>query len=238
MRILFSYLFSYLAGTNNQDMKKIKLYLAHSQEVFLFGLHQGLANLNCQIVASHKTGIDALNYILEERPSIAIIEANMPVLSAFDIMKTASDKGVTTKFIIVFSNLQEEHLVLSRIWQLSGTIYTGDSFESIVGCIQKVVEGKKCVSDSFLTKQEIFDDVPLKNVHLLSETQINILSLIAPYKTSAAIAKVLNLSERTIEKHRSNIINKLKLPKKTNSLTKWAMKNHVLIRNIALRTNT
>ena len=219
-------------------MKKTKLYLAHSQEVFLFGLHQGLASLNCKVLASHKTGIDALNYILEERPAIAIIEANLPVLSVFDIMKTASDKNVATKFIVVFSNLQEEHLVLSRVWELSGTIYTGDSFEAIIGCIQKVAQGKKCISDSFLVKQDVFDDVPLKNVHLLSETQINILSLIAPYKTSAAIARVLNLSERTIEKHRSNIITKLKLPKKTNSLTKWAMKNHVLIRNIALRTNT
>ena len=219
-------------------MKKIEIYMAHSHEVFAYGLHQGLANLNCTILKRDSQGIDALHYIIENAPKIAILESDLPLLSAFDIMKTVVEKGIDTKFIIVFSSVEAEHVVIAKALHFSGTIYMGDSFKSVLECIKDVNKGKTHFSDSFITKMDELNDPAVANLELLSETEINVLSLITPYKNSAVIAKVLKLSERTIEKHRSNIIKKLKLDKKTNSLTRWAMKNHVLIRNIALRSHT
>ena len=212
--------------------------MAHSHEVFAYGLHQGLANLNCTILKRDSQGVDALHYIIEASPKIAILEADLPLLSAFDIMKTTAEKKIDTNFIIVFPSIEAEHLVMAKALHFSGTMYMGDTFKSVLECIKKVDQGKTHFSDSFIPKMDILNDESVTNLELLSETEINVLSLIAPYKNSAAIAKVLKLSERTIEKHRSNIITKLKLDKKTNSLTKWAMKNHILIRNIALRTAT
>ena len=153
-------------------------------------------------------------------------------------MKTAAEKQIKTKFIIIFPSVEAEHLVIARALHFSGTVYMGDPFESVLECISKVNKGKTHFSDSFIPKMDILKDPAVANLELLSETEINVLSLITPYKNSAVIASVLKLSERTIEKHRSNIIKKLKLDKKTNSLTKWAMKNHVLIKNISLRTPT
>jgi DNA-binding NarL/FixJ family response regulator len=219
-------------------MKKIEIYMAHSHEVFAYGLYQGLANLNCTILKMDNQGIDALHYIIENAPKIAILESDLPLLSAFDIMKTVAEKQIETKFIIIFPSVEAEHLVIARALHFSGTVYMGDSFKSVLECIKKVDKGKTHFSDSFIPKMDILNDPAVANLELLSETEINVLSLITPYKNSAVIAKVLKLSERTIEKHRSNIIKKLKLDKKTNSLTKWAMKNHVLIRNIALRSPT
>jgi two-component system, NarL family, nitrate/nitrite response regulator NarL len=47
--------------------------------------------------------------------------------------------------------------------------------------------------------------------------------LISQQKTSKQIAELLFLSERTVEGHRGNIIEKLGLPKEKNTLLKWAI---------------
>ena len=66
-------------------------------------------------------------------------------------------------------------------------------------------------------------DVLAKNIS--KEDKINELKLIAKDKTNKDIASLLFISHRTVEKHRSNIIQKLKLEHKTNSLLIWAKDN-------------
>lgn len=59
----------------------------------------------------------------------------------------------------------------------------------------------------------------------LTQTEMKIIVLISQNYSSKQIAETQNVSLRTIEKHRSNIIAKLNLSKDTNSLTKWALIN-------------
>ena len=67
-----------------------------------------------------------------------------------------------------------------------------------------------------------YDDSYLNN---LTPSEKKILKLIAKDKTNKEIASVLFISHRTVEKHRSNIISKLNLEHKTNSLLLWAKDN-------------
>ena len=59
----------------------------------------------------------------------------------------------------------------------------------------------------------------------LTFTEKKILELIAQQKTSKQIAEMLFISEKTVEGHRTNIINKLELPKEKNVLLIWASKH-------------
>jgi len=57
---------------------------------------------------------------------------------------------------------------------------------------------------------------------VLTFAERKVLALIAEHKTSKQIGDLLFISEKTVEGHRSNIINKLNLPKEKNSLLVWA----------------
>ncbi|WP_413818264.1 helix-turn-helix transcriptional regulator [Tenacibaculum sp. IB213877] len=59
----------------------------------------------------------------------------------------------------------------------------------------------------------------------LTLSEIEILFYIKEGFTSAQIAKLRNCSVRTIEKHRSNIISKLKIPSSQNALLVWILKH-------------
>lgn len=59
-------------------------------------------------------------------------------------------------------------------------------------------------------------------------SEVRILKLMAQSKTSTDIARLLFLSPRTVEKHRSNIIDKLQLDRKPRALNTWVEKNRHL----------
>jgi two-component system nitrate/nitrite response regulator NarL len=65
----------------------------------------------------------------------------------------------------------------------------------------------------------------LQILKLLSPSERTIVRLVAQEKSSKDIAELLSLSARTIEKHRSNIINKLGLAKEKDILNIWAKEN-------------
>lgn len=57
--------------------------------------------------------------------------------------------------------------------------------------------------------------------------QKKILELIALQKTSKQIAELLFISEKTVEGHRSKIVEKLELPKEKNAILKWLITNKI-----------
>lgn len=63
----------------------------------------------------------------------------------------------------------------------------------------------------------------------VSQSELNILRLIAKQKTTKEIADILNLSPSTIKNHRHSICRKLNLGEETNALLTWTLKNHKLL---------
>ncbi|MBV1924603.1 MAG: LuxR C-terminal-related transcriptional regulator, partial [Flavobacteriaceae bacterium] len=68
-----------------------------------------------------------------------------------------------------------------------------------------------------------------KKIELLTPSERTILKLIAQQQSTKEISDTLSISTRTVEKHRSNIINKLELNKETNTLITWALVNKMII---------
>ncbi|MEL6811535.1 MAG: LuxR C-terminal-related transcriptional regulator [Bacteroidota bacterium] len=210
-------------------MEQPILLLAHRYEVYLNGLIYGLESENYEIGKVVRSGIDALHYVIEKRPTLAILDTELPVLSAFDIIKTATEKGVKTKFVLIFPDAQQEYLVVSRSLNAAGTVLVSDSFDAISRCIDNVIKGITCFSSGFSNNSMMSIDTTLSYIDLLSETERQILFFIGKEKNSVQMAEMLGTSKRTVEKHRSNIIAKLKLDKKTNSLVHWVYKNRKLV---------
>ncbi len=219
-----------------QDITQNPLFIAHNHEVFLTGFCHGLEQQGHTISKQAASGIDALHYILRRRPSIAILAEKLPLLSAFDIIKTVQEKEVATRFIIIVSNENYPYVDVAISLDVYGLIFIGDTFKDIRYCIDQVVSGNRSYSKSLKVQKEASNKQ--NYLKTLSAVEIFVLSQISESKNSASIAKLLNLSERTVEKHRSNIISKLNLDKKVNSLMYWAIENKTLIKAFCLRSTT
>jgi DNA-binding CsgD family transcriptional regulator len=78
-----------------------------------------------------------------------------------------------------------------------------------------------------ITNELVMDNAGNNNTALakLTLAERKIIELIGQQKTSGQIADLLFISEKTVEGHRRNIIEKLELPKEKNVLLHWAAKN-------------
>jgi DNA-binding NarL/FixJ family response regulator len=102
-----------------------------------------------------------------------------------------------------------------------GYILKEHAQDELAACIQTITEGVPYLGEAL--KKSFGVSPHSDDLDHLSHAEKKVLDLISEQKTSAQIAKMLFISERTVEKHRQNIIKKLDLPKEKNSLLVWAL---------------
>jgi two-component system response regulator NreC len=110
----------------------------------------------------------------------------------------------------------------------SGYILKDNSFKELAKAIQVVMVNKNYLSDEiadFVVKEQVGSSTPIESsaALLLTKREIETLQLIAEGKTSSQIAKILHISSKTVEAHRSSITIKLNI-KGITELTKYAIR--------------
>ena len=145
----------------------------------------------------------------------------MPFMSGIEIAKKCNSSGLDTKIVFITFHKEKELYEQAKDLNIFGYILKEFALEEIENCIQTVSKGIPYFSPKIkeLLAKKTMDDGSLD---LLTPSEKKILKLIVKDKTNKEIASLLFISYRTVEKHRSNIITKLKLEHKTNSLLIWA----------------
>ncbi|MBB6679971.1 response regulator transcription factor [Aequorivita sp. 609] len=209
-------------------MKKHKhsIIIADDHPLLLKGLSDFLIEKNYNLIGSGNDGREAYNLIVKENPDIAIIDIQMPYMSGIEIaQKCKGLEGVDTKIVLITLHKEKELYQKAQELNIFGYILKEFALDEIENCIKTVSKGEPFFSNRIM---ELIDINPVESNDLkkLTPSEKKILKLIAIDKTNKEIASLLFISYRTVEKHRSNIINKLNLEAKTNSLLIWAKENH------------
>ncbi|MEM9678735.1 MAG: response regulator transcription factor [Bacteroidota bacterium] len=207
----------------------VTIIIADDHPMLLKGLEDELTSNGYTIIGQANNGIQALEIVLKLKPTIALLDIDMPVLNGFEVIKMARDKGAETKFIILSFHKESYYLVQAKTFQINGYLLKEDSFFEIERCINEVMAGNVYFSKSIDDQPIMQATEELKRLNLLTLSETKILKLIAQEISNQEIADSLSLSVRTIEKHRSNIIEKLGLKKENNVLTNWALVNRSAI---------
>jgi len=210
--------------------KNFSIVIADDHPLLLTGLKEELLSNQYNVVAEASNGIQALEIILKFKPTLALLDIDMPLLTGLEVIRLAKEKESETKFIVLSFHKEPIYVAQAKALQISGYLLKEDSFLEIEKCMEAVLEGREFFSNSFDTFSLKNASVELKKLQLLTPSEITILKLIAQQMTTLAIASALSVSSRTIEKHRSNIKLKLAIEGRTNVLTKWCLTH----KNIAL----
>lgn len=207
----------------------ISILIADDHPLLLKGLRNELLELGFNVLEGATNGAQALEVIVSIKPTIAILDINMPLLTGFEVIKKCKEELSTTKFIILTSYKEKGFVLKAKKMNIDGYLLKDEPFEEIKKCIKSVLKGQFYASTVF---DEIFNNQvspELERMKFLSPSERTIIRLIAGGNSSKEIAEVLSISSRTVEKHRSNIISKLDLPKGSELLSKWVTKNKDLI---------
>lgn len=206
-------------------INNISLFVADDHPLLLKGLVDQLKEYKYNVIATAENGALALDKIITLQPSIAILDEEMPLLTGFEVIKKCKENQIHTKFIILTSHKEKAFIYKAQKLNISGYIIKDEPFIEIHKCIQSVSKGTPYFSVFFndVLENEVLPQ--LQKMKLLSPSERTIVSLVGQGKSNKEIGEQLFVSTRTVEKHRSNIIAKLNLCSKKESLTIWAKEN-------------
>ena len=203
----------------------MKILIADDHPFMLQGTKNFVESYKHTVIDMCSNGISALNLIGLHSPDVAILDINMPGLDGLDVAKKIFENKLKTKVILLTMHKEMTIYKKATEYNIYGYILKEHAHTELKKCLQEVEKGNRYVSQ-FLQDDLITDVVNGNNeLSKLTLSERKIVELIAQQKTSKQIAELLFLSEKTVEGHRTHIIEKLGLTKEKNTLLKWAIQN-------------
>ena len=199
------------------------IIIADDHPLILRGLNDFLIEKKYNVVGSAINGKLALELIENHKPDIAILDIQMPFLTGLEIAKICQEKNYATKIIFITFEKDETLYKQAKALQIYGYVLKEFALVEIENCIASVLDHQPYFSPELIEYLEI-KQAP-QDLQLLTPTESEVLKRIAQNKTGVIIAEDLSISVRTVEKHKSNIIKKLQLDHKQNSLLIWVKEN-------------
>jgi DNA-binding NarL/FixJ family response regulator len=195
-----------------------RVVISDDHPIFRQGLVSVIAHTTqCEVVGEADNGITALDLLGSLHPSIAIMDISMPGMDGLEVIRRAQARGFAGQFIVLTMFKDEEYFREALSLGVRGYLLKDSATNELAQCLQAIVSGRSYVSAHFSDyllqqpRQAGAADDPTNSLSRLSPTERRILRMIAENRTSKEIADDLNISFRTVQNHRSNMCDKLKL---------------------------
>ncbi|HEX9344470.1 MAG TPA: response regulator transcription factor [Candidatus Acidoferrum sp.] len=215
-------------------MKKIRVLLADDHTLMRRGLRLIVEQQpDLVVVGEAEDGRQAVALSASVKPDVAVLDIGMPNLNGIEAAKQITD-GESGAAVVILSMHADETYILRALKAGARGYLLKDSAESdVVRAIRSVAEGKSFFSPA--VSKVMLEDYVKKlqrtgsedSYDLLTPREREILQLVAEGKSNKEVANLLHLSVYTVETHRANIMEKLKL-KSVPELILYAVRKGII----------
>ncbi len=214
---------------------KIKVILVDDYEIVRAGTMAVLSTDKQIKIIGEASGSEELFELLKTtQPDVILLDIMMPGKTGLEITKILNKEYPNIK-IIIFSGLTEDESFYLAIKSGAHGLMPKNALNTeLITAIKKVYEGEDFISKSipiaklmsFIKKSDIELEKEEKEIDLTNR-QIEIIQLISESKSYREIGNLLHISERTVETHKTRILQKLGL-NSVIDLVKFAIKNSII----------
>lgn len=167
-----------------------------------------------QVIAETSTGDEAVELAKNKRPKIVLMDVNMTPVNGFDATRLIRKYSPGSRVIGVSMHTMPAYA--RRMLQMGamGYVTKNSSKDEMISAIVQVDSGKKYVCEevkNILAQQELEEEHTHQDLNVLSRRELDIVQLIKEGMSSKEIAARLDISLKTVEVHRYNILKKLSL---------------------------
>lgn len=183
-----------------------------------------------EVVGVASDGYECLDVINKTNPDIIILDINMPKLDGLQTLKIMRQEKIQNKVIIVTINDDVDYLIQALDYECNGYVLKNSEFDILKEAINAVVSGDTFIEPrlmNLLNSNLAKRDIKKSMIDALTKRELEILKLISKGMLNKEIASQLNISERTVKNHISNIFKKIDVSDRTQAAV-FAIKNGVV----------
>jgi DNA-binding NarL/FixJ family response regulator len=194
----------------------MRILLADDHTLFRAGIRSLLDRVGeVTIVAETGDGREALDLIEKHRPDIALLDITMPGLNGLEVAARVSSVSPGTRILILSMHANEGYVAQALRAGVAGYLLKDAAATELEVALRAVSRGdsylspaiSRTVVDGFLQRSDAAPD-PLA---ALTARQREILQLIAEGRSTREIAEDLGVSVKTVETHRSQLMDRLNI---------------------------
>ncbi|MGD0572624.1 MAG: response regulator transcription factor [Sedimentisphaerales bacterium] len=206
----------------------IKIILADDHAMLRHGLSKSFQNeKDMEVVAQAKDGRTTVELAKELSPNIVIMDIGMPDLNGIEATRQIIKENPKVKIIALSMHSSKNFIIEMFKAGAAGYLLKDCEFDELVNAIRLVMTNKTYISpaisdvvvDNYMRQPENARDSAFS---ILSQREREVLQLLTEGKATKQIAKRLHISAKTVEVHRLNLMNKLKIDN-IAQLTKYAV---------------
>lgn len=210
---------------------KIRVMIADDHALMREGIRQLLEfDGSIEVVEEASDGEECLNKIEAAEPDVLLLDINMPNKNGIDVLQTIRDKNMDIKVLILTVHNEVEYLLKAVDIGVDGYLLKDTDFYELKKAIIGVLQGESYIQPSLipaLNSRLVARDVDKDKIDSLTKRELEVLIEVANGMFNKEIATSLNISERTVKNHISNIFKKLEVADRTQAAV-FAIRNDII----------
>ena len=207
----------------------ITIILADDHQVMREGVRMVLeAQDDLHVIGTADDGAEAIDLVDALKPDIAVLDIAMPHTNGFVAARTIRERSPTTRVIFLSMHENEEYFKEALRAGAAGFVLKRAAATDLVTAIRAVQRGETYL-DPHLTDslQQVAEKAVRNPPADLTERETEVVTLVAEGLTNRQIAAQLCISVKTVQSHRTNIMEKLDLHDRTD-LVKYAIRRGLI----------
>ena len=183
-----------------------------------------------EVISEAANGVECLEKLEQELPEVLLLDINMPEANGLEVLQEIKKRGYDVKVLILTVHNELEYLIKAVDIGVDGYILKESESAELKRAIQTVISGENYIQASLipaLNNRLANRDVDKDKLESLTSRELEVLIRVANGMINKEIATSLNISERTVKNHISNIFKKIDVSDRTQAAV-FAIKNNIV----------
>jgi len=208
-----------------------KIILADDHEIMLDGLSYIIDSMpNMKITRYARNGVELIEFVEKDMPDICLIDLDMPKMNGFDASEKLLSKYPDIKIIILTMHKEKSLIKRMKDIGIMGYLIKSSDKDELVFAINRVLKGKTYFSEIIpdnTSKKKTNQSSEIQKIFSITKREHEIIQLLCDGDSNKQIAEKLFISHKTVDNHRTKIMQKLELHNVVE-LVRFCYKNDLL----------
>ncbi len=183
-----------------------------------------------KVVAEAADGVECISKLEEITPDVLLLDINMPNMNGLEVLQKMKEKRIKVKVLVLTIHSEVEYLLKAVDIGVNGYLLKDSESAELKKAINAVVNGENYIQPSLipvLNAKMIDRDKDTVKIESLTKRELEVLKNLSYGMYNKEIAEKLDISERTVKNHISNIFKKIEVTDRTQAAV-FAIRNNLI----------